>query len=206
MDDLVGSYNMELDQKTVYIDLNNVGHYTPPEDGNYSIFNQVTVTVTPYNVSACTPNKLTETMIKNGYTFLSLTELYGGKNVFEENSYDYLGTSNFKELLRLIYFTRYQGVLSEESKIEAVKEENLLMRMKLKITSSAYRYVYEFYRAEDRRVAVRLYQADAEGNAKTTPVSDFYLSTFAFKKLVNAYLTVLNGEILDIDESYFEEE
>ena len=83
----------------------------------------------------------------------------------------------------------------------------MLFRMSFKLESSAWRYVYEFYRYDDNRVMVRLYQAtyDATTNTytqKTTPVSDFYISNFAFRKMVNNYVSLMNVETIDKEVGY----
>ena len=62
------------------------------------------------------------------------------------------------------------------------------------------RYVYEFYKVSDRRIAVRIYQEDENGNKKKDDISgkeiesaDFYVSSFAFKKLVSKYWQIVNA-------------
>jgi hypothetical protein len=79
------------------------------------------------------------------------------------------------------------------------------MKFSFKIAKSEYsKYTYEFYRYKDRRVLVRLYPVNSEGNkVEAREVSEFYISTFAFKKIVGNFLTVLNGEELDIDKVYY---
>ena len=80
------------------------------------------------------------------------------------------------------------------------------MRMSFKLSSSGSPYVYEFYRYDDRCVMVRIYQESynsATGEYKTTtPVSDFYISTFAFKKLVNHFIDVMNTIDIDKENAY----
>ena len=69
-------------------------------------------------------------------------------------------------------------------------------------TYSAYDYVYEFYRASDRRVAVKLYRQHRDSGEIIDEVSDFYVSTFAFKKIVTAYVSILNKELINSETAY----
>ena len=64
------------------------------------------------------------------------------------------------------------------------------------------RHVYEFYRLDDRRVMVRLYQIDSDGNMTTEAVSDFYVSLLAFKKIVGNSFALLNAQTLNQDVAY----
>jgi len=67
--------------------------------------------------------------------------------------------------------------------------------------SSAYPYVYEFYRIDDRRVMVALYRLGS-GGIEVNRVSDFFISTFAFKKLVRNFTNLLNGAEINVDKGY----
>ena len=192
MEDIYGSYDFELIHKTV-----NIG-----EVGNK--FDKINVIATP--MGNCSDNKLLQYIANNeGYTFVSLEEFFNsiyGKDKNDEYFPDSTGTSIFKEIIKMIYFTGYVDNISESEQTDILENGKMLMKLSFKIASSSYRYVYEFYRNDDRRVLVKLYQADADGNAKTTPVSDFYLSTFAFKKIVRCFVGMLNGEIIDTDLGY----
>ena len=140
---------------------------------------------------------------------LSLTELYQAlypndpelKQIYP----DLLGTSYFKLAVRMIYLTTYVDVMPEEERAAAIQPENMVMRMTLEIKSTGKRYVYEFYRADDRRVLVSIYQIDANGSRVTDSVSAFYLSTFAYKKIVSNFVGVLNGEKITPDVGYPDE-
>ena len=206
-DDIKGIYDMTLDHRTIYIGTDNKGYLKPPTDVSYSEFDEITVVVTPEG--ECTPNALTNYIAEKGYSFVSLTELYnqlvgGGKQTFA--GYDSLGTSNFKEFIETLYFTTYAGVVEPNKQIEVVEATDVLMRMSFKLSSSGMPYVYEFYRYDDRCVMVRIYQESynaATGEYKTTtPVSDFYISTFAFKKLVNHFIDVMNTVDIDKENAY----
>jgi hypothetical protein len=85
----------------------------------------------------------------------------------------------------------------------------MLFRMSYKIESSAYRYVYEFYRYSEGKVMVRLYQADYDAATNTfskiaSDVSDFYISNFAFRKIVGNFENLLNVKMIDKEAGYTE--
>jgi len=207
LEDMKGIYDIRLDHRTIYIGSDNKGYLKPPSDVSYSEFDEITVVVTPEG--ECTPNALTQYMAEKGYSFVSLTELYnqlvgGGKPTFA--GYDTLGTSNFKEFVETLYFTTYSGTVPAEEQNAITENSPLVMRLSFKLSSSGYPYVYEFYRYDDRRVMVRIYQEiynEATGEYRTTtPVSDFYVSTFAFKKLVNHFYDVMDTVDIDKEDSY----
>ena len=164
--------------------------------------------------------KKNESWTVNGIGYgSSLGAFYENKTV----ELDLLGTSNFKELMEIIFYTRYQDVLSEEEQAEGLLNAPLLMKMSVTLgkaysadttgnakeydegvyyASSIYDYVYEFYRISDRRVMVKLYRENRDTGDVYSEVSDFYISTFAFKKIVNGYASILNGENIDNNISY----
>lgn len=76
--------------------------------------------------------------------------------------------------------------------------------MHLRVDGKEYYYTYDFYRLDDRRIMVRFYRSDADGNKieHLGEVSDYYVTTFAFKKLVNHYIYLLNGKEVDESVSY----
>ena len=200
MSDIKGSFDFDLIHEKIT--------YETSANGYTSSFNKITAFVKPS--ADATSTRLAELMAKKGYAEgISLTELY--ENYYPNDSElkevypDSLGTAYFKEAIRMKYLTAYVDVMPKADRDEAMKAENLVMRMTLDIKSSAFTYVYEFYRADDRRVLVSIYQVDANGNAATTPVSDFYISTFAFKKIVTNFMGLLNAEKITPDVGYPDE-
>ena len=123
-----------------------------------------------------------------------------------------LTREKFKELTELIFYTYYQGYLTPEEQEELYESGELVMRMSVTIgernaegkliPDPIYDYVYEFYRVSDRRVAVRLYKLHKGSGEQVNAVSDFYISTFSFKKIVSAYIGILNKQDIDNEISY----
>ena len=77
-------------------------------------------------------------------------------------------------------------------------KEKLLMKLSFTVKGSAKDvYTYEFRRIDDRRVMVSLYNPGYNNT-----VSDFYITTFAFKKIVTNFDKLLNGVVIDPDSAY----
>ena len=192
MENLVGNYDFNLSHRTGYLTYENgkqVMVFNEP-DSYIQTYNNITV-----NVKAngeCTPNNLTKYLSKTGRPQTSLTALYNsihgnGKAVFVENSYDYLGTGCFKDAMRTLFFVKYENSLSEEEQNYAIENGVRVMKLSFKIGGNSNRYAYEFYRFDDRRVLVRVYEESPSSKPQYTPVSDFYISTFGFKKIVGTF-------------------
>ena len=140
-----------------------------------------------------------------------LDVLYGNKTT--PSGEDFLGSDSFKEFMGTLFYTIYENQVSEEN-LDNVKSENLLMRMSVDLgkeytqNTGIYRYVYEFYRVSDRRIAVRIYQQDASGSiikdssGKEIISTDFYISEFAFKKLVSKYWEVVNAIPVNKEDAF----
>ena len=147
---------------------------------------------------------------QTGKDRIALDVLYGGATT--PSGQDLLGSDGFKEFLGTLFYTIYQDELSDADKANIV-EENLLMRIKVDLGESypkpddAYRFVYEFYRVSDRRVAVRLYKETFDGkmykeNGKETSTADYYISSFAFKKLVSKYWELVNAKVVNKEDAF----
>ena len=127
--------------------------------------------------------------------------LIGGVSGYED---DYSGTYFFKQIIGIMYTTTYLDTYTAEEQAQILATAPMLARISFKLSDHAYKYVYEFYRASDRRVLVKIYQADADGVAKTASVSDFSISTATFKKIMGGFNTVLNAGIVTGDEPFFD--
>ena len=114
-----------------------------------------------------------------------------------------LGAAYFNSIYESLMFTAYLDDLTEEEQLVG-KTKPKVMSMHVKVDGREYFYTYDFYRIDDRRVMVSLYRTDAEGNRveQLGEVSDFYISTFAFKKIVNNYIHLLNGKEIDDNINY----
>ncbi|MBE6645615.1 MAG: hypothetical protein E7612_09635 [Ruminococcaceae bacterium] len=202
MSDLKGEYSFELTQPEAYRDA-------------------LGVFVTA--AGECTPNKFTEFVensqnIENGLVYeggTSLKTFYLYAEDYDEKVHssvlpDTLGGSCFKDIVKLIFLTSYTDILAEEERESAPNADDLVMRISLDLNgqstnASPYTYIYEFYRIDDRRVRVSIFQENMSGETVGGSVSDFYVSTFAFKKIVNNFLSLLNAEIPDTDVGYPDE-
>jgi hypothetical protein len=123
----------------------------------------------------------------------------GGKPGLQTDTY---GTANFKSVLDAIFNTYYTGRLTAEQQ-QAGKECEVLMRFSFLVKNSdpTDRYVYEFRRLDDRRVMVTLCKETPYGERRNE-VSDFYISTFAFKKIARSFSEYINGQEVNGDIGY----
>ena len=196
MTDIYGKYNFDL---------------SPVE-------NSTAIRVHLTSEGECSDSKFKQYMADStkpqSYGGASLTNLYLHMSTASEEEHksaapDSLGSASFRDAMRMIYFISYVDILPDEIRNETPSEDDLVMKMKLDIVekdgtaaSEVKDYVYEFYRIDDRRVRVSIHQVDVEGNRLTESVDDFYISTFAFKKIVNAFTGILNAEVINITDGY----
>ena len=165
----------------------------------------------------CTPNKLIEYLndpkynkhdgaasIKAFYEYMSSATAEDYKLVLPDS----LGVANFKEAMRMIYFMSYVDVMPEDKRVG--DPDNMVMQITLKLeqttkNASPYTYVYEFYTVDDydRRILVTIHQENDEGErVGDMQVSDFYISMFTFKKIVDNFTGILNAEIIEPNIGY----
>ena len=203
MDDLKGNYSINIKHGELYL---KDGKPTTPtdENGRYYAISDITVSQS----GECQDTAFSKYLTENGLDSITLQELYdnvrgdGSKILMGER--DYLGSANYREFMYLlygIYYTDYISDLTEAEK-DAIKEGTPLMTMSIELDSKARPYVYEFHRIDERRIMVTLYRADADGNQVGEEVSDFYISTAAFKKVVGAFFDVLNVKDVDTEAGY----
>ncbi len=203
LEDLSGKYEFDLRHNKRYYVVNADGSVTTyenasdaPSGTSLSQWDFADVIVTPGGVG--TKTKLTERLAAEGYDYISLREFYGSRN-FE--GLDSLGTSLFKEVFQMIYSTSYAGQLTEEDR--AMIGGDPLFTLTLGVVGQENdKYVYEFFRVSDRRVAVRLSQVSAASGTKLGEVAAFYVSSFTYKRYLSAFLAILNGEIYRSDNVY----
>ena len=200
MKDLVGGYTFEL---------------TQPKSSSDSLGVHVTTH------GECTPNKFTEFISnpKNAeHLYLggtSLKTFYLHASTADEKAHeaalpDSLGASCFREMARLLYLVNYTDILPDELREKEPDPDDLVMTLTMEmrdgaLNASPYTYVYNFYRIDDRRVRVSIHQESISGQVMTEAVADFYISTFAMKKIANNFIGILNAEVPDIDIGYNDE-
>ena len=206
MDDLYGSYNMDIEHNTVYL-YNGYAYPTQPEvDGKKvgQAYDSIVVHVSPNGMNI-TESVLTRELKASGLSSMRLCTVYQkamGADEVPMGVYDSIGTDNFKSVLSIIFNTYYTGRLTAEEQAEGLASGELAMKFSFTVPGSTiYPYVYEFYRIDDRRVMVSIYNEDTKGNALNR-VSDFYISTFAFKKIARGFVSLMNGETVQVDEGY----
>lgn len=203
MSDLYGSYKNELQHNYVWA-----------YNGKYYAKENLTEAQLPYATEVdmiqvivdpsgeCSDSELSKFLADKGYDKVSLYEFYDKKAI----PGDTLGTSYFKEVTETLFYTFYEGTLSEERVEAELDSESLVMRLTVKldeVEGYKYYYTYEFYRISDREVVVRISKIDSKTNTTVIDVSDFYISTFSFKKFVSKYVCLLNREAVDNDDSYY---
>ena len=212
LDDLVGSYELDIIHQLSYITSTGLQVGGNPPESYSDTFDRIKVNVTP--TGECTENLLTQLIKENDRNYYTLDELYKYTVTDEKthNAYfpDSLGTTYFKEFILSMFYVDFEDSVDKAEQDFAVEECRMLMKFSIKIdtdkdgdaTDENY-YTYEFYRTADRRVVVRLYQEDENGNMlQSSAVSDFYISTYGFKKIVNNFVSLMNGEEFDLESGY----
>ena len=228
MEDLAGSYIFDLTHRTGYIVQSSAGNklvFTEPESYT-DVYNYITVGVITDCKCAgeckCTETKLSQMADERDGDRVPLHSLYnkyiteGDGVAFSDGTayigYETAGTSYFRDVMTVLFATQYAGTLTPEEQAKALSEAPMVMRIAVTLdkekapTTSEYSHVYEFYRCDDRKVMVRQYNIDKNGDkvisADYSEVSDFYISSFAFKKIVADYFALLNAERIDAEIPY----
>ena len=205
MTDVYGSYDFTLDHQQRFLDGYGNYYLTKPQNVATSPYDFITVNVT--QSGNCFETEFSKFLAAKGYTQVSLGQLYDdlrGNGESLKMANDTAGTGYFKEFIQSLYSSSYTDVLTKEEQAEAFASAPKVMSMKFKLKSSAFYYVYDFYRLDDRKIMVAIYRADENGVKKSEVVSDFYVSTFTFKKLASQVISLLNAEEVDSDGTYFD--
>ena len=203
MTDVFGSYEFDLEHKLIYISGNE--HYDQKPEGDYSEYNFLTVTARPLseNMSDSFFKQVLENEGRESITLANLFNRAAGKPV--SVGHDTAGSASFKSILSLMYGTNYEGMVTAEEASDAFDNAPKVMSVSFYLNSSTYGYTYDFYRISDRRVMVHIYRVDQNGNATegtTEELSGFYISSFGFKKIANAFISTLNGVQVDPDQPF----
>jgi hypothetical protein len=210
MDDLYGTYNGKLNHEELYVYNGKTYSKSALTAEQLSLSTKVDgVTVVIKPEGECVETEFSKALAAANTDYMSLFEFYDREYVQGDTK----GTDNFREFIQMIFYTYYGGTKTPEEQEELLEGADMLMRISLSMGDfdssgsysylSAYEYVYEFYRVSDREVMVKVYQRNRTNHSDVrASVSDFYISTFAFKKIANAYLGILNKEDISIDSTY----
>ena len=207
MEDLKGEYTFSLSFDKVYcgyVDSKYVVSDEPFEGSSPIEEERVNVTVSPDAFDT----ELKRLMTSSGSDSYSLIALYnqtmgdGFSTVYYPNTNDPMGPACFNDVYEILQMSRYQGMLTEEEQAAAYEREKILT-IRIKVTTGDY-YNYDFHRLDDRRIMVALYRTDSDGNKLDNgmQVSNFYVTTFAFKKIVGNYINLLDGKSIDAVVGY----
>ena len=213
MSDLYGSYVFDVEHQMTYIDKNNQKQpCTHDEDEEHDCFNDTNVraSINGYEegksavLGKYTETALSKYLVSLEETTLDLGILYNkvAGDKWLSVGYDTAGTYHYRELLMIMFSTYYMGVL-ESDEITAGEAKDSLMKMSFTVKSSStiFKYSYEFRRLDDRRIMVTTFRENEDGE-RASVVSDFYITDFAFKKIVSAYTSLLSGKAFDADTAY----
>lgn len=222
MSDLKGEYSFVAEHNNILIDQNTGKAYFDPAKV------PETAITAPYDWIDVKVTQKGETSIKTEFEeYLKATNLWNvDKTGYLSDLYDYLagkpvstsrdsmGTSMFKNLVLLMFYTQYTGVLTDEEQASALDNngdgvtDEPLMRFSITLTDKSDKadtdkeYFYEFYRCDDRRVMVRLYEVKGGEVVDGAYASDFYLSILGYRKIVSAFVGLLNGKQLNTEAPY----
>ena len=209
MSDLKGEYNFEVKFQQAYAGYVNGQLVVRPEQfqGSSPVEEEV------IHVKASDNAFSTAFKDRFGTNWGALSTLYDhtmgdGNETYYPGSKDTLGAAYFNSVYETLQLTTYLDCLTEQEQA-AAKTNGPVLEMTLRLIERKGEYCaykYSFYRLDDRRVMVSLtkYETDEKGNVikEIGEVSDFYISTFAFKRVVNQYITLLNGQKIDESIGY----
>ena len=201
MQDLTGEYKFDVIFEEKYDGYVNGKYYVSSTPfNNCSSFDAQTVRVTASDDAFNTAFKE-----KFGTSLGDLSSVYNdiwgnGEVTYYPDSRDTLGVAYFNSVYETLQLTTYIDCISEEEQAAALSKPPILS-MHFEVSGKEYYYTYDFHRLDDRRVVVSIYKSDENGNKVESllEVSDFYISTFAFKRIVNQFVCLLNGQ--EVDES-----
>ena len=219
MTDLKGAYNFVLSHNTMWKD-SATGQIVPnkPESGIYSEYDAIDVSVRQLIAAGVGFDDFLAEKSKNGTAMLSdFYDYVRGSStaIFEGN--DLLGTAAFKNLTLMLFYTHYTGTLTDEEQAavfdpngDGNSDDAMSPMMSFKVnlndtdpnSDTKKWYNYEFYRCDDRRVMVRIYETKNGEVIDGVYASDFYISILAYRKIVSGFVGILNGEMIDVEDPY----
>ncbi len=228
MSDLKGKYSFEAEHTTVWINTSTgEKHFgAKPTDGSWTAYDLIDVYTTQTGETTVDTEfekyLKEEGLWKNGSGSGYISDLYdylAGTAVFEGR--DFLGTAVFKNLALLLYFTQYTGTLTDEEQASVLDPDGdgssddalePIMSFSVKLrdkdpdkapeADTEKEYHYEFYRLDDRRIMVRLFETKNGTVVNGAYASDFYVSILAYRKIVTGFISLLNGKTVDVEDPY----
>ena len=219
---LMGSYTFDVDFMDGYSAYINGELLFSDEKlkGYYAVTDFQKVTVTASDNAFDTGFKKLFGTESADLAWLYQQTLGGGKTNYypgaEDTTY---GAAYFNSAYSILQLISYVDALTEAEQ-QIYFGQNLIMSLHIKVEGQEiggeeFYYTYDFYRIDDRRIMVALYKSNADGkciddDGNVVPsdkigeytVSDFYIDAFAFKKLVNAYMQLLDGKEFDENLGY----
>lgn len=212
-DDFSGKYNFEVDHEDVYVATvgdKMIAKYEYFEGSIKADKVSVYISATGDNRPETEFEKIFEDnkQIYPNAKDISISQIYSvvqnGGEPMHEDIINTVGVANFKSVFELTQLVRFHGELTEQERARAEGVDPVMtIRVKLDSKAGSY-YTYDFIRFDDRKVMVKLYETDALGNKLSEAVSDYYITTFALKKLANNYINLLNGVSVDRNIGYFD--
>ena len=205
LEDFSGSCEFDVTATTVYV-ANGETYLTRPADvtSTKKDILKIDVSASGNLSSGSTPSKLIQYLAATGKDSVTIADFYNavasaelGYQVDLSNDETSLGASCFQDMLLLMFNTYYLGTLDADEQA-AGKECKKLMTLTFEVEGSERdTYTYDFYRIDDRRVMVSLYNP-----GYSNEVTDFYITTFAFKKIVYGFECLFNGQEIDLEAVY----
>ncbi len=206
MDDVYGKYDFDLNHKQIYISGNQHFEEQPATGGTEYDF----ITVKLTSNGKISDSAYSEILNSDLDAEVSLETIYETVTGLKTSvGHDTEATANFKIMLNMLYNISYSGVLSDEEIADAKENAPKIMSITFQLEgekNNGNRYAYDFYRVSNRRVMVDLYRVDASGNRLENSednVSGFYISTFAARKIINGFCSLLNGQTIDQNTGYW---
>ncbi len=204
MDDIFGSYEFDLIHDKKYV-LN--GNIVAPGTEGATTVNLLKVRTRPLgeDMSYSVFSKfIKDNPVVTGVDIADIYNMVAGEELMVRN--DTAGAASFKNILQMLFAVNYTGSLDKDEAAEVIGSCQKILSMQFSLIGGHYHYVYDFYRATDRKVMVQIYRVDDNGNVVNSSKdesSGFYISTFAAKKIVNSFNDLLNGVMVNPDVSYW---
>lgn len=201
LSDFFGDYKFEFDHDPVYVAGGKVYGNESQVPDNVTPTKYDLITIMGSLSGDASENAFTRYVAGKSNSRAWLGEFYLDTAGTPNSGYDNAGTGNFKYLLRMMYSLHYDGLVGEADRLTAEDkldsgEAEYLLTLKFKTVKSDTKYCYGFTRIDDRRVMVSIWY-EYSGGVVSNRTSDFYLSTFAFKKILFAFDDLLNARAVD---------